>query len=230
MPKQPLVAPSSAPTQLPTLPEQIAAHLTDAVLRGDYAPGEAILESRVAASFAVSRAPVREALRILERDGVVVVAPRKGARVTRLSRTEVTEIYDVRAHLFGLAAGRFAERCPDAVIEAMDRKLAALAAGASAGDDPAEFHSRMSAELAVLLTGACGNAKLAALVHHMARQVTRYTYLGLSTPKRRAQSIANWRGLLRAARAGDGTAAAQTARWMVEQTCAQAIAALGEDG
>jgi DNA-binding GntR family transcriptional regulator len=235
MPKPPLAPTSAAvPSRarpLPALPEQIAAELAAAVLRGDYEPGQAILEQRVAAQFDVSRAPVREALRILERDGVVVMAPRKGARVTRLTRVEVAEIYEVRAHLFGLAARLFAERCPDEALAALRAGVEDLAAlRARAGQDIAEAHAGASAALALLMTDGCGNAKLAQLVHHMARQVARYTRLGLSTPERRRESLASWRQLLRAAMARDGALAETTARQMVERTCAQAIARLEPEG
>jgi DNA-binding GntR family transcriptional regulator len=233
---KPVLPPVAAPVPsrarpLPALPEQIAAELAAAVLRGEYEPGQAILEQHVAAAFDVSRAPVREALRILERDGVVVMAPRKGARVTRLTRVEVAEIYEVRAHLFGLAARLFTERCSAAALAALRAGVDALAGLRTGPDeDAADIHAGLSAELALLVTDGCGNAKLAQLVHHMARQVARYTRLGLSAPERRRQSVASWRRLLRAAATRDGALAEATARQMVERTCAHAVAQLAAEG
>ena len=63
-----------------------------------------IMEQALAAEFAVSRGPVREALRILERDGLVTILPRRGALVSDLSIAEVKEIFDIRAMLNGLRA------------------------------------------------------------------------------------------------------------------------------
>jgi len=68
-----------------SLPEQIASRLSERIVAGTYAPGQRVMEQALAAEFAVSRGPVREALRILERDGLVTILARRGALVTNLS-------------------------------------------------------------------------------------------------------------------------------------------------
>jgi DNA-binding GntR family transcriptional regulator len=65
-----------------SLSEQIAAQLSERIVTGLYAPGQRIMEQAIAAEFAVSRGPVREALRLLERDGLVTILPRRGAQIT----------------------------------------------------------------------------------------------------------------------------------------------------
>src|SRR5687768_12783860 len=80
-----------------SLPEQIAARLSERIVSGACRPGQRIMEQALAAEFTVSRGPVREALRILERDGLVTILPRRGALVTDLSISEVKEIFDIRA-------------------------------------------------------------------------------------------------------------------------------------
>src|SRR3970282_2757856 len=92
-----------------SLPEQIAARLSDRIVAGTYAPGQRIMEQAVAAEFAVSRGPVREALRLLEKDGLVTILPRRGAQVTNLSIAEVKEIFDIRAALNGLRDRQIAQ-------------------------------------------------------------------------------------------------------------------------
>jgi DNA-binding GntR family transcriptional regulator len=72
-----------------SLPEQIASRLSERIVSGAYEPGQRIMEQALAQEFAVSRGPVREALRILERDGLVTILPRRGAIVTDLSVDEV---------------------------------------------------------------------------------------------------------------------------------------------
>ena len=104
----PRVEPAQAPIHLASIPAQIASALSEAILAGEYQPGEAIQEQRISDRFRVSRGPVREALRILEREGVVAIEPRRGARVTNLSVDEVAEIYEIRSNLVGLAARLFA--------------------------------------------------------------------------------------------------------------------------
>jgi len=68
-----------------TLPDQIAEHIFTAIANGEYAPGDRIREEAVAEQLQVSRGPVREALRILEKDSVVRILPNRGAHVTQLS-------------------------------------------------------------------------------------------------------------------------------------------------
>src|SRR5258708_20265816 len=103
------IAPPPAGAQMLSLPEQIAAQLADRIVAGAYAPGQRIMEQALAAEFAVSRGPVREALRILERDGLVTILPRRGALVSDLSVAEVKEIFDIRPLLTVLPDRLFAD-------------------------------------------------------------------------------------------------------------------------
>ena len=96
-----------------TVPEQIAARVGERILDGRLLPGERIGEQELADEFQVSRGPVREALRILEREGLATLLARRGAIVTELSAQELTELLDVRAGLFEVAVRRLmAQPCP----------------------------------------------------------------------------------------------------------------------
>jgi DNA-binding GntR family transcriptional regulator len=92
-----------------SLPEQIASRLSERIVSGAYTPGQRIMEQNVAEEFEVSRGPVREALRLLEKDGLVMILPRRGAQVTNPSIEEVNEIFDIRAMLNGLRDRLIAE-------------------------------------------------------------------------------------------------------------------------
>ena len=76
--------------------------LADRITAGTYPPGQRIMEQALAAEFGVSRGPVRDALRLLEKDGLVTILPRRGAQVTKLTIQEVREIFDIRVALNGL--------------------------------------------------------------------------------------------------------------------------------
>src|SRR2546423_13163446 len=88
----------------PSLQEKVYDHLKQAILAGEIEPGERLLETRLAQSLGVSRIPVREAIRKLEREGLIVVFPRRGVYASSLSPRDVDEVYAVRAVLEGLAA------------------------------------------------------------------------------------------------------------------------------
>ena len=80
--------------------ETIYTQLKNAIINGDIAPDERIVETKYADIFRVSRTPVREAIRMLEREGLVVYEPRKGAVARpRLTRAEVDEVYTIRSAL-----------------------------------------------------------------------------------------------------------------------------------
>jgi DNA-binding GntR family transcriptional regulator len=88
--------------------------LRDAILSGELQPGEPLKEAHLARQLHVSQVPVREALLQLEHLGLVVRVPDKGTTVTKLSRAEMLELLQVRAHLedlaFRLAARRLKEK------------------------------------------------------------------------------------------------------------------------
>ena len=90
-----------------TLAHQIANVLKDAILTGKLKGGDQLLEDKLKQDFDVSRTPLREAFRVLEKEGLVEILPWKGAFVKKISRKDIREIFPLRANLEGLAA-RFA--------------------------------------------------------------------------------------------------------------------------
>jgi DNA-binding GntR family transcriptional regulator len=80
--------------------ERVYIQLRDAILSGDIRPSERIVETTYAQMFGISRTPVREALRMLERDGLVLYSPKKGATARGfLSEDEVEQVFSIRALL-----------------------------------------------------------------------------------------------------------------------------------
>lgn len=211
-----------------SLAEQIAEHVGNQIFRGEYQPGEAVPEQRIADMFQVSRGPVREALRILEKEGAVTIVPRHGAQVTKLSKREVVELYQIRAALFALACRLFSSRVDAGTMDLLDAMLARLEEVARTAGD-AEEHSRLSAEMAQVIVRACGNERLEGMINQLAHQIGRYTRLGLSTEQRRRQSVASWRALIEAVRAGKAERASTVAQEMITNTQRHAETLLTED-
>jgi len=102
-----LVAP--APPYRPLYQDAYDA-LREAIFGGRLAPGQRIVEAEIARQMAISRAPIREAIRKLERDGLVRYVPRRGVVVSALSVEEVRDVYHMRVHLEAYAA-RLAASC-----------------------------------------------------------------------------------------------------------------------
>lgn len=84
--------------------------LRTAIIRGDYQPGDRLVEEEIAARFDVSRNPIRDALHALAVEGFVVVEPRRGAKVATIDARRTRELFEVRGPLEGLVARLAAER------------------------------------------------------------------------------------------------------------------------
>jgi DNA-binding GntR family transcriptional regulator len=84
------------------LADQIVQYIREKIIRSEFKPGERIVEGKLSRELNVSTIPIREALRLLEKDGLVEIIPRKGARVTVLSRTHIEYTYDILAQLYAL--------------------------------------------------------------------------------------------------------------------------------
>lgn len=90
-------------TAAATLSEQITDYLSGKIIKLELKPGERIIETKLAEELGTSKAPVREALRILEKKKLVKITPRKGASVTEITEAQIEWIADIFIELLGLA-------------------------------------------------------------------------------------------------------------------------------
>jgi DNA-binding GntR family transcriptional regulator len=205
-----------ASRQLLTLPEQIAERIFSAIASGEYAPGDRIREETLAEQFEVSRGPVREALRILEKDSVVRILPNRGAHVTQLSIKEVEDIFQIRRDLVSALVRRL-DSHDEALIARIDahvRELEALAKDLDTGN----AYLEVSYRLGQLLADASGNQHLAEVLGTLARQTRRYSQLGLATAARRQESARTWRAMLKSLKAGDTDGAGDAIESLIDAT------------
>ena len=218
---------SSAPPPLTqSLPEQIAAQLSARIIAGTYSPGQRVLEQTIAAEFAVSRGPVREALRLLEKDGLVTILARRGALVTKPSIAEVREIFDIRAVLNGVRDRGVAEDpARTALLPMLESELATLEKCAR---DPKRGREYVDGVFRInrVLTGASRNGRLRTILDALALQrcVTRGSVWRARTGG--GSRVAHWQRLVAAIRLGDGDAAQQIAEQRVRDSRDAAIRAL----
>ena len=103
--------------------ERIASEIRSAVLSGEMRPGMRIRQELLAAHFGASRIPVREALKQLENEGLVVMAPNRGAWIADVDSEESIEIYKIREAVEPLALGESVPNLTDDEIEALDRTV-----------------------------------------------------------------------------------------------------------
>jgi len=181
------------------------------IFNGTLAAGSDHLESELADRLGLSRTPIREALLVLEGQGLVDVRPRKGARIRPVSPNDMAEIYDVLTELESLAARRAAEAGHDAAalkqlahsIDAMDHALRYEDRAAWAKADDA-FHTE--------LVRLGQNARIETIVQMMADQVRRARLVTLHMRPAPVQSNDDHRRVLNAIAAGDPDTAARLHR------------------
>ena len=95
------------------LRDVVFENLRTAILEGNLKAGQRLMEVQLAEQLGVSRTPIREAIRKLELEGLVVMLPRKGAYVANMSFKDLIDVLEIRASLEGLAASLAAERRND---------------------------------------------------------------------------------------------------------------------
>ncbi len=106
--------------------DRLAGILREEIVRGKLRPGESIVEGHWASKLSVAQASIREALNILASEGFVEKGSGRSAKVIKLSMEDVTELYDVRAALEGVAARLVAEKKPD--LRDLDQAVADMSA------------------------------------------------------------------------------------------------------
>src|SRR5207244_9276457 len=133
----------------PSVVDVVAEELRTLILSGSLKPGERLVEERLTERFGVSRPPLREALRLLEQEGLVERRPRRGTIVTALQADDVREIYTLRWALERLAIELVVPVEDPAVLEPLRAAIAAMKVAAAAGDREALLEANMGFHLAL---------------------------------------------------------------------------------
>jgi len=136
-----------------TLAVQIAQYLGDIIIRSELKPGEKIQQKRLAEELGVSRSPVREALRILEKEGLVQMIPRHGARVSEMTASFMECLFDILGELYALCARRFAENGTDEDRKRLHAALEKLKHSAKEADMLGYYRALMECRLVGLQGG-----------------------------------------------------------------------------
>ncbi|PVZ08531.1 GntR family transcriptional regulator [Actinomycetospora cinnamomea] len=190
---------------------RVHAELRSDILGGRCQPGARLREEEIAERFGVSRTPVREALRRLEADGLVVVTPRRGAEVVRWRDDDVAELVELRALLEGHAARRAAiDGGVDLVVlRELCERMEAHAEGdaETRGERGADEITRLNMELHRTVHRAAGRLLPDLLVRLIDVPVVRRTFHTYSEAELQ-RSFAQHRELVEALAAGDGDWAA----------------------
>lgn len=155
-----------------SLPSQIAELLEEAIIVGELVPGQRLRGDDLAATYGVSRIPVREAMRTLEAGGWIEIRPRYGAYVRSHSAVELTELFEVRSVGEGYAARCAAVRRTDDELAQLREVVSETQRAADRGDVAAL--SPLSAQFFAVLHQAAHNSVLDATLSGLAKRARFY--------------------------------------------------------
>lgn len=142
----------------PNLVDQVASHLAEAIIAGRFLPGERLSEVALARELGVSRAPIREAARLLESRGLLVSQPRRGFFVRALDAAELEDIFDLRLCLERHAMEHLAHDCSAEAFEALQQQVEVLCEAAVSGSEGRRIEEDLTFHR--LLVEAVGNRRL----------------------------------------------------------------------
>lgn len=197
----------------PSLKQLVYENLRNRIIYGELRPGARLLEAELAKEMNISRAPIREAMNMLERDGLATIIPRRGAIVSVFTEEDVRHIWQMREIMEPRAARDCAGRVPEEALDQVEGLLKAVQA------DPTDFAMYTQSDL---------------VIHDLLYQYLENRYMKAELLNLKAHSLCirwnvernqhdldgklvlesteeHWR-ILRALRAGDGDAAAEAVR------------------
>ncbi len=209
-----------------TLAQQVYQHLRQQILDNRYPPGTPLPEASVAAEFKVSRVPVREALRRLEAEGLVTIAPRQGAVVSDLSPQQFLDAYRVREVLEALAMQLAAPRLAAADLDHLRALQKQMRDAADAADSDRFFVANRAFH--ALIVERSANEYLQAIYFPLMDQMRRYRSPSLELRGGLERSIDEHEAIVRALAGGDGDEAARLLREHI-QAPQRALAQFGAD-
>lgn len=199
--------------------ERVADFLRQAILSGDIGPGERIRQEDIAARFGTSRLPVREAVRMLEIEGLTETQANKGARVPHLTAHEVDVVYRMREALEPLALAESTPQLPPAAIDELRRLQERIEDNAAQGGDVTLF-LELDRKFHLGSYGACTVEPLASNVIRLwnVTQYYRRRFMEVSGARRMWIVNAEHRLLLDAIERRDVEDAANTLRGHIRRT------------
>lgn len=147
--------------------------LRQAILRGELKPGERLMEVQLANKLGVSRTPIREAIRKLELEGLVLMIPRKGAEVADITEKSLMDVLEVRKALEELAVQLCCDKITGKEIEDLHRAADDFRKILKASDDVTEI-AEADVRFHDIIYLATGNQKLIQILNNLREQMYRY--------------------------------------------------------
>ncbi len=201
----------------PPLRDQAYSALKDAILSGQFSPGDHLVELEIARSLGLSRSPVREAFRRLEQEGFLHVT-RAGVIVQRVSSKDIEGVYYVRQRLEGMASALVAARATDDDIAQLQRALKAMELAVKEKNQKKII--RTSNEFHALLYSLSDNQYLIDLLNATYEKIRHFRTVNITVNERGREALEEHRAVVEAIARHDAVKADRYSQEHVEKSWA----------
>lgn len=188
-----------------SLTHQAVLELRRLIVGNVLAPGSILNETQLVERLGASRTPVREALKLLASEGLVVLRRNRAAMVAPLDGDALRHLFEVESAIEAFAAGLAAERRSGAAVQRLERLQARMEAAEAAGDR--DGYITLNQQIHAAIVAASGNPALAETHGRLIGRLQRARNLALAQQGRVEESILEHRDILKALRASDARAA-----------------------
>lgn len=146
--------------------------LREAIITGDLKPGERLMEIKLANDLGVSRTPVREAIRKLELEGLVIMNARKGAEVAPINEKDLREVLEIRKSLESLAVQLACKHCTQDELKKIQGINELILKSVRTGD--VETTTKLDVDFHEAIYKSTGNDRLIQMLHQLKEHIFRY--------------------------------------------------------
>ncbi|WMS44522.1 GntR family transcriptional regulator [Acuticoccus sp. MNP-M23] len=204
--------------------ERVAEVLRDRIVKGALPAGARLKERALSLELSVSRTPIREALKLLQSDGLVEISLNKGAQVVGYGAREAVDLFELIAVLEALAAERIAARMDTATLARLETLHGRMLRRYEAGDAIAYFD--INTEIHDTIVAASSNPELIDSHKRVVARARRGRFLAIMDAERWAEAVGEHEAVMRAFRRRDSEAAARVWRMHLDNTGATVSTAL----
>lgn len=162
--------------KIESIADSVKKYLEQKIVTGKLKPGQQIKEQEVAEALGVSRPPIREALKILEAEGLVVRKPNKGAFVSEIEEKDIWEIYTLKMALYGLGTRLAFDQLSNALINKLENIISKMKE--CIDQDPPDItrYQALNEQFHDLMFDAADHGRLKKVADTLRNQIKRYSY------------------------------------------------------
>lgn len=178
-------------------------YLEGCIFRGELHPGQQIKEQDVASFLGISRPPVREALKLLEAEGLIIRKPNRGAFVSRINEKDAWEIYTLKMNLYTLATQLAFEKITDAAVRKWEEVVDEMERCVGAEPPDIVKYQRLNQRFHDIMIDISGHERLRKIVLILHNQARRFSCKSLTDRGHLIESLTYHKAILEAIRSRD---------------------------